>query len=225
MFLIGPVWDEPNRLENLKTIMKQLTSITSLAVFLIGSTVFAQNLIQNPGFSTGNLTGWTQPNPGPISVIATGGNPGDYAWLNNSVVAYNLALSQTTPNGSVVGAGLTVNYSFDLLGGNQANGGVDFIHIWDENSVGGVISQGPGLLGPYFPSASAWTHYSGSFTTVAGSDHLGIEFDATTGAATGSVDQMGIDNVVLSVVPEPTTLSLTAMGLLGVWTLRRSRKA
>jgi len=30
---------------------------------------------------------------------------------------------------------------------------------------------------------------------------------------------------VLSVVPEPTTLSLAAMGLLGVWTLRRSRKA
>jgi hypothetical protein len=55
---------------------------------------------------------------------------------------------------------------------------------------------------------------------------LYIEFDATTGAATGSVDQMGIDNVVLALpVPEPTTLSLAAMGLLGVWTLRRSRKA
>lgn len=209
----------------MKITVKTTIGLASLAGLLIGNTVFAQNLIQNPGFSTGDLTGWTQPNPGPISVIATGGNPGGYAWLNNSVVAYNLALSQTTPNGSVVGAGLTVNYSFDLLGGNQANGGVDFIHIWDENSVGGVISQGPGLLGPYFPSASAWTHYSGSFTTVAGSDHLGIEFDATTGAATGSMDQMGIDNVVLSVVPEPTTLSLAAMGLLGVWTLRRSRKA
>lgn len=210
----------------MKITIRKFTSLASLAGLLIGNSAFAANLILNPGFSTGDLTGWTQPNPGPISVIATGGNPGDYAWLNNSVVAYNLALAQTTANGSVVGAGLTVNYSFDLLGGNQANGGVDFIHIWDENSVGGVISQGPGLLGPYFPSASGWTTYTGSFTTVAGSDHLGIEFDATTGAATGSVDQMGVDNVVLSLaVPEPTIFSLSAMGLLGLWTLRRSRKA
>jgi hypothetical protein len=212
----------------MKITLKTTISLASLAGLLIGNTVFAQNLIQNPGFSTGDLTGWTPlgvTSGATITVNPTGGNPGDYAWLNNTVEAYNLALSQTTPNGSVVGAGLTVNYSFDLLGGNQAAGGVDFIHIWDENSTGGVISQGPGLLGPYFPSASGWTTYTGSFTTVAGSDHLGIEFDATTGANTGSMDQMGIDNVVLSVVPEPTTLSLAAMGLLGVWTLRRGRKA
>jgi hypothetical protein len=212
----------------MKITIKTITGLASLAGLLTVNTAFAQNLIQNPGFSTGDLTDWTQlgvTSGATITVNPTGGNPGDYAWLNNTVVGYNLALSQATPNGSVVGAGLTVNYSFDLLGGNQANGGVDFIHIWDENSSGGVISEGPGLLGPYFPSASGWTIYTGSFTTVAGSDHLGIEFDATTGAATGSVDQMGIDNVVLGPVPEPTTLSLAAMGLLGVWTLRRSRKA
>ena len=203
--------------------MKQLTSITSLAIFLIGNTVFAQNLIQNPGFSTGDLTDWIQLNAGSISVIPTGGNPGDYAWLNDTLPANNLALTQTTPNGSVVGAGLKVNYSFDLLGGNQANGGVDFIHIFDENSTGGVISQGPGLLGPYFPSASGWTTYTGSFTTVAGSDHLYIEFDATTGANNASVDQMGIDNVVLS-VPEPTTLALAGLSGLSLLLFRRQRK-
>jgi hypothetical protein len=212
----------------MRITIKTITCLTSLAGLLIGNTAFAQNLIVNPGFSTGDLTGWTLLNSGSgatISVISTGGNPGDYAWLNNTLVANNLALTQTTPNGSAVGAGITINYSFDLLGGNQANGGVDFIHIFDVNSTGGVISQGPGLLGPYFPSAGNWIHYSGSFTTVAGSDHLFIECDATTGAAAGSVDQMGIDNVVLGPVPEPTTFSLAALGLLGVWTLRRSRKA
>jgi hypothetical protein len=211
----------------MKIYLKTITIITSLTGFLIGNAALA-NLIQNPGFSTGDLTDWTPLNAGAgatITVNPTGGNPTDYAWLNNTLAANNLALSQTTANGTVVGAGITVNYSFDLLGGSQANGGVDFIHIWDENSGGGVISQGPGLLGPYFPSASRWTTYTGSFTTVTGSDHLAIEFDATTGAATGSVDQMGIDNVILTPAPEPATLSLAAMGLLGVWTLRRSRKA
>lgn len=212
----------------MKITLKTITGLASLAGLLIGNTALAANLILNPDFSTGDLTGWTPlgvTSGATITVNPTGGNPGDYAWLNNSVQAYNLGLSQTTPNGSVVGAGLTVTYSFDLLGGSQAAGGVDFVHIFDQNSTGGVISQGPGLLGPFFPSASGWTTYTGSFTTVAGSDHLTIEFDATTGANIGSVDQMGVDNVVLSLpVPEPASLSLVAIGLLGVWTVRRSRK-
>lgn len=208
--------------------LKTITLTASLAGFLMGNTTLAQNLLSNPGFNTGDLTGWTPLNAATgatISVLPTGGNPTDYAWLNNTLEGYNLALSQSTAAGSVVGSGITVNYSFDLLGGNQAAGGVDFIHIFDENSVGGVISQGPGLLGPYFPSASGWTTYTGSFTTVAGSDHLYIEFDATTGANVGSMDQMGIDNVSLSItpVPEPMTLSLAAMGMFGVWAIRRRR--
>lgn len=210
----------------MKTTLKTITIIASLTGFFTASTL-AQNLLSNPGFNTGDLTSWTPLNAvsgATISVLPTGGNPTDYAWLNNTLEAYNLALSQATPNGSVVGAGITINYSFDLLGGSQAAGGVDFIHIFDENASGGVISQGPGLLGPYFPSASSWSTFSGSFTTVAGSDHLYIEFDATTGANAGSTDQMGIDNVTLAVAPEPATLSLAAMGMFGLWAFRRSRK-
>jgi len=212
----------------MRITVKTIAALTGLVGLLIGNTVFAQNLIQNPGFGTGDLTGWTPLNAATgaiISVLPTGGNPTDYVWLNNSLEAYNLALSQSTPNGSVVGAGVVVNYSFDLLGGNQAAGGVDFIHIFDEAANGAVLSQGPGLLGPYFPPTTSWTTYSGSFTTMAGSDHLYIEFDATTGANSRSMDQMGIDNVILTAAPEPTTLCLAAVGLLGVWTLRRGRKA
>jgi hypothetical protein len=215
----------------MKTTLKTIAFTASLTGFLIGNTSLAQNLILNPSFATGDLTDWSPLNAASgatITVSPTGGNPtGDYAWLDNTVEAYNLALSQTTANGSAVGGGITVNYSFDLLGGSQAAGGVDFIHIFDENATGGVISQGPGLLGPYFPSASGWTTYTGSFTTVAGSDHLYIEFDATTGANAGSTDQMGVDNVILSVTPtpEPTTLSLAAMGIAGIWAFRaRARR-
>ncbi|MGH8024389.1 MAG: PEP-CTERM sorting domain-containing protein [Limisphaerales bacterium] len=210
----------------MKITIKTVTLTVSLVGFLTGNAVLAQNAISNPGFDTGDLTDWTQINAAAgatISVVPTGGNPTDYAWLDNTLEGYNLALSQTTANGSFAGAGITVDYSFDLLGGNQAAGGVDFIHIFDENSSGGVVSQGPGLLGPYFPTTSSWTAFSGSFTTVAGSDHLYIEFDATTGANVGSTDQMGIDNVTLTQVPEPTTLALTMMGMIGVWAIGRRR--
>jgi hypothetical protein len=212
----------------MKITPKTLILSVGLMGFLTGNAALAQNLILNSGFNSGDLTDWTPigaTSGATVSVIPTGGNPTDYAWLNNTVEAYNLALSQVTPNGSAVGAGITIDYSFDLLGGNQAAGGVDFIHIFDENASGGVISQGPGLLGPYFPSASSWTTYSGSFTTVAGSDHLYIEFDATTGANAGSTDQMGIDNVELTPAPEPTTLSLAAMGMFGILAFRRSRNS
>lgn len=210
----------------MKITLKTVVLTASLAGFLAGNGALAQNVLLNSGFGTGDLTDWTPLNAGSgatISVIPTGGNPTDYAWLDNTLEGYNLALSQTTANGSFVGSGITVNYSFDLLGGSQAAGGVDFIHIFDENSTGGVISQGPGLLGPYFPSTSTWTTFSGSFTTVAGSDHLYIEFDATTGANVGSTDQMGIDNVTLSTVPEPATLSLAAMGAFGALVFRRRK--
>jgi PEP-CTERM motif len=192
---------------------------------LIGGPVFAQNLVLNPGFSTGDLTDWSTANTSAgatISVIPTGGNPGDYAWLNNTVEPSTLVLDQATAAGSAVGAGLTVNYSFDLLGGNQAAGGVDFIHVEDENAGNAVIGQT--ILGPYFPIASGWTHFSGTYTTVANSDHLYVEFDASTGANAGSTDQMGVDNVSLTVVPEPTTLALVGLGMLGaVLGLRKRR--
>ncbi len=213
----------------MKLTLKTITVSVSLTGLLLGNGAFAQNLILNPGFETGDTTGWLvlgssitvqTPDNGPSA-------PGTYnAFQDNSAVAANLALQQTTPNGSV-GAGVLVNYSFDLMAGNNANGGVEFVHIFDQNASGGVIGEPTGLLGPLLLGSpdGLWHTFSGSFTTLAGTDHLTIEFDATTGAAAGSLQQMHVDNVVLSMVPEPTTLSLTAMGLLGVWTLRRSRKA
>ncbi|HTS18808.1 MAG TPA: PEP-CTERM sorting domain-containing protein [Verrucomicrobiae bacterium] len=200
--------------------------VAAAALMFVAGQVFAANLVSNPGFDTGDLTGWSAggvASGATITVIPTGGNPGDYAWLNNTLEPSNLYLYQATAAGSAVGAGLTVSYSFDLLGGNQAAGGVDYIHIEDENASGGVIGQT--ILGPYFPSASGWTPYSGTYTTVANSDHMYVEFDASTGANAGSTDQMGVDNVVLSVVPEPTTLTLVALGMVGAVLGLRKRRA
>jgi hypothetical protein len=54
---------------------------------------------------------------------------------------------------------------------------------------------------------------------------LYIEFDATTGANVGSTDQMGVDNVVLTVVPEPTTMTLVGLGMVGAVLGLRKRRA
>jgi hypothetical protein len=212
----------------MKATKMTIVGLTSLAGLLIGNSLFATNLILNPGFETGNTTGWSvlgasdgsayvnvlSPNNGPSA-------PGTYdAYMYNVIPAANLALQQSTPLGSA-SPGL-VNYSFDLKVDSSLNGGVVFIHLWDINSTGGVIDQGPGLKGPYFNTG--WLTYTGSWTAPAGVDHFEIEIDCTTGATVGSTEAIEVDNVSLSQVPEPASLSLGAMGLVGAWTLRRSRK-
>ena len=81
----------------------------------------------------------------------------------------------------------------------------------------------PGLFGiSRYPS---FFTISGSFNAPANVNRFQIEFDCTTGAAAGSAEAVRIDNVSLTqVVPEPASLSLAGLSLLGVWTLRRSWK-
>jgi len=203
-------------------------SACAMALLFAAGQVSAANLIANPGFETGSLANWTVLGAGVgASVTAQSGDNGPSAagtfnaFMTNSIAASNLALQQSTPLGSAV-PGL-VNYSFDLKVVNSFNGGVVFIHIWDVNSSGGVIDQGPGLLGPYFNSS--WATISGSFTAPASVNHLEIEFDCTTGAATGSAEAIRVDNVSLTqAVPEPTTVTLVGLGLFGAVAFGRKRK-
>jgi len=213
----------------MKVTIKTIAALSGFAGLLIGNSVFAQNLLQNPGFETGDLTDWNAQGTGvgaTIVVQAPNGPsaPGSFsAFMDDTLQANNLALQQSTAPGDASPG--VVDYSFDILGNTSLVGGVAFVHIWDISSTGAVIGQGPGLLGPYFPSTTGWTTISGSFTAPAGVDHFEIEFDCTTGAATGSAESFSIDNVSLSQVPEPTSLALTAMGLVWVWKYRRSRSA
>ena len=203
----------------MRVTIKTIAGLTSLAGLLIGNSVFAANLILNPGFETGDLTDRVTLGAGigASNTVASGINgpsaPGTHGvYMVNTLTANNLALQQSTALGDAV-PGL-VNYSFDAEGNTSANGGVFFVHIWDINSTGGVIDQGPGLLQPSLTTGS-WKTFTGSFTAPANVNHFEIEFDCTTGAASGSAEFLFVDNVSLTQVPEPATLSLAALGLLG----------
>jgi len=212
----------------MKVTIKTIVGMTGFAGVLIGNPVFAGNLILNPGFETGDLTDWSvlgaSGSSAYVNVLSSDNGPsapGTYdAYMYNVIPAANLALQQSTALGDA-SPGL-VNYSLDLRVDSSLNGGVVFIHLWDINATGGVIDQGPGLLGPYFNSS--WTTLTGSWTAPAGVNHFEIEIDCTTGATSGSTEAIEVDNVSLTQVPEPASLSLAAMGLLGTGMLRRSRK-
>jgi hypothetical protein len=202
-------------------------SFFAVALVVAVSHVSAANLLLNPGFETGTTANWLVLNVGTVTVVTDNGPsaPGTYsAFMQNTAAANNLALQQSTALGSASPG--TVNYSFDLKVDSSLNGGVVFIHFWDVNSTGGVIDQGPGLLGPYFNTG--WQTYTGSWTAPANVDHFQVEIDCTTGAAAGSAESIHVDNVSISqaVIPEPTTLSLVGLGALGLLLLgKKSRKS
>jgi hypothetical protein len=140
--------------------------------------------------------------------------------MYNVIPAANLALQQSTALGDANPG--TVTYSLDLKVDSSLNGGVVFIHLWDINSTGGVIDQGPGLKGPYFNTG--WVTYTGSWVAPATVNHFEVEIDCTTGASAGSTEAIEVDNVSLTQVPEPTTITLVGLGLVGaVLGLRKRR--
>ena len=203
------------------------SSVAAATLAFVAGQVSAANLVLNPGFETGTTANWlvlgnsgtsayvnVQPGNGPSAAGS------DDAYMYNVIPAANLALQQSTALGDA-NAG-TVTYSFDLKVDSSLNGGVVFIHLWDINSTGGVLDQGPGLLGPYFNSS--WQTYTGHWVAPANVDHFEVEFDCTTGAASGSTEAIEVDNISLTQVPEPTTLALVGLGMVGaVLGLRKRR--
>jgi hypothetical protein len=183
--------------------MRQLfTRATCVGLLLAASVTAASaaNLLTNPGFETGDLTGWLALNlSGSASITVQSPDNGPSAagthnaFMDNRSEALGMTLKQSTPAGSAVGG--TVYYSFDLKLGQAANGGVFFVQVFAEKAGGGVIG-GSTLLGNYTPAN--WTRFSGSFVAPANTDFLTIQFMANTGAVTGSVSSMHVDNVDLN---------------------------
>jgi len=184
----------------------------AVALLALASSASAANLLVNPGFESGDLTGWQvfgQSVSSDVTVVS-GDNgpsaPGTHnAFMSNTAMALGLTLKQTTAVGAATAG--NVDYAFDLKLDQADVGGVLFVQIFAEQSGVGIIG-GSGLMGPFFPWA-AWTAYSGSFIAPAGTDFLSIQFMANTGAAQGSNCIAHVDNVVLDqggVVPvEPTS--------------------
>lgn len=178
----------------------------ALASFGAADSALAVNLLINPDFETGDLTGWQVFGASPNSsvTIQSPDNgptfPGEHnAFMDNRAEALGLVLKQSTDPGTATDGEVT--YSFDLKLDQADLGGVFFVEIFAEQSGVGIVG-GTGLMGPFWPW-NAWQQFGGSFVAPAGTDFLTIQFAATTGATVGSTCLMHVDNVVLdqNVVP------------------------
>ncbi len=183
-----------------RVIVALAVAVVALASFGAVDSALAVNLLVNPGFETGDLTGWQVFGASPSSsvTIQSPDNgpsaPGTHnAFMDNQAEAVGLVLKQSTDPGSASEG--DVDYSFDLKLIQADLGGVFFVQIFAEQSGVGIVG-GTGLMGPYWPW-NTWETFSGSFVAPAGTDFLTIQFTATTGATTGSTCLMHVDNVVL----------------------------
>jgi hypothetical protein len=180
--------------------------VIALASMGAMDSALAANLLANPDFETGDLTGWQVFGESPSSTVtvAAGDNgpsaPGTYSvFMDNQAEALGLVLKQSTLPGTASPG--DVDYSFDLKLDQADVGGVFFVQMFAEQSGVGIVG-GSGLLGPFW-AWGAWQTFAGSFVAPEGTDFLTIQLTATTGAATGSNCLMHVDNVVLSQAAVP----------------------
>jgi len=181
----------------------QCCIFTVLALSLAGAMgdASAQNLLANPGFETGDLTGWLvfgQSANSDVTVQSPDNGPSfpgmHNAYMGNNAEAMGLTLKQSTPAGSA-GPG-TVYFSYDLKLIQADAGGVLFVEIFAEQAGGGTIG-GSGLMGPFWPW-NEWTYFDGEFEAPANTDFLTIQIMANTGANIGSNCLANVDNVYIS---------------------------
>jgi hypothetical protein len=179
--------------EGMKALPKLLLAIAAVAAFCIVQPAKA-NLITNPGFETGNLTGWTL-------------NPGFTAVGTNGAVSPHSGNFQAE---SVLGSGVLGQSFATALGQSYT---VDF---WAATHGGATLSVlgGSTVFNHIFATTTGYTEFTFSFTALSTSS--AIQFSAA--------GFLFLDDVSVTPTGVPdggTTVSLLGCTLLGLTAWRR----
>lgn len=206
---------------------KQLFSATlSVAVAVaLASTANAVELTTNGDFETGDVSGW---DVSFLTGLQSFGPTGDAAGGATAGILINPdqgtggVIKQANIGVGIVVPGQEVTISFDAKG-VQGPGGVVFAEFFSELSGGGTSASE--ILGGG-PLALTDQYQNFSFTTLAGpivDGGVTLQFNAATGAFAGSTAELFVDNVSVSVIPEPATAAMLALAGVGACFMRRRR--
>ena len=197
---------------------EKITLIALLTTIMMMATSMAHaNLITNGNFDTfvplnGTGGGWT-----------TAGNDFNGGWTNvdgNSFFIINAAgESATDPSISQILNGLTIGQVYDVSGNftNYYNccGNPTALSFGVDVTPGGLLTE---LADP--GSYPNWFSFSTSFTATQTSHTVRF-----TSERNGDDTEYAIDNIsVVASVPEPATLGLMGLGLVGMSFARRLRQ-
>lgn len=194
-------------------VKKGLLAVIAAGFLALPFAAQATNLILNGGFETGDLTDWSlSPNNCCTGVTSSEAYLGSYSFENGNENSQYTYLTQQITDA----IGTNYQLSFWLLAfGDSSNGGSALTY-----GVQPSLLPDPSVTLTNPDTGGAWTHYTMNFSGT-GTDIISF----------GGYDNPGywfLDNVSVSAVtavPEPPTLALFGLGLLGIGIMNRKRKA
>jgi hypothetical protein len=177
-----------------------------LALFAFSTAAFAQNLVQNGGFETGDFTDWTlSGDTGLIGVCSVSNCPGGYAPYDGTYSAYFGPVGDTA----------TISQTITTTPGDTYT-----LSFYLANPVGGTPNYFSASLGnssfsfTNFGVAFNWQQFS--LSTVATGDQTTLSFTFRNDPAYWFLDDVSVTQGTSGTVPEPGTLVLFGSGLLGM---------
>ena len=182
--------------------MKRILLSLLFAAVLV-SPMAAGNLVVNPGFETGDLTGWTfvPASGGSEYTIAQSSVDGSYSF---NFAAMDIGDYDTIGQGVPTTPGMPYTFSFDM--DTESNGPLDQQVWWDGMQVLEIYNATP------------WTHYS--FNVTATNPSTTITFMGYNLQSFNRLDNVSV--IDPPSVPEPATC-LAVGGILATLLLRRRR--
>jgi len=202
--------------------------LVALAVVTPG---FADNLLINPGFESGDFTGWTVGGPAANGVATLGTAvpayfSGRVNVLSGQFAAYGVVRGSccTAPEPIILSQVLSVAPNQTLTIGFSASN-------WSASSVGASVGDSPGSIDIYvngtpillpvnyflFSADQSWYNFVGTFDNGAASSiTVDFRFIASgTGNFPASLDDFYVQGNS-SAVPEPSSVLLLGFGLGGM---------
>ena len=177
-------------------------------VILPAGRAAAQNLVVNPGFETGDTSGWFPFGSPTLSVENSQVNSGAYACLVTNRTAAYMGIAQSFVGGLESGRTYDVSAWVRLV-----NGASQTMHLTMQKTDGGTTSYAQIAAGSV--SASGWTQLSGQYTYSPSGTITALNFYAEVTSSTNAA--YFIDDVNFSAQPIVTNPPINGLSVVN-WT-------